>query len=50
MPDNLADRTYLAHVEKIKGFLDHDHALKAAVGGEFLAMGALERYLLISLA
>lgn len=48
--ESITDRTYLTHVAKLKQTLDRDQALKAAVGGEFLAVGSLERSLLISLA
>jgi SAM-dependent methyltransferase len=49
MNNEVPDRTYGTHVAKLKQTLEKDQALRKAVGGEFLAIGALERFLLLSL-
>jgi len=42
-------RAYLDHVARLKQEIEGDAALMAAVGGDFIAMGKLEYYLLLSL-
>lgn len=42
-------RAYLDHVARLKREIEGDAALMAAVGGDFMAMGKLEYYLLLSL-
>lgn len=49
MLDEAQDRSYVTHVARLKQTLDKDQALRKAIGGEFLAVGALERFLLLSL-
>ncbi|MBC7368507.1 MAG: class I SAM-dependent methyltransferase [Undibacterium sp.] len=49
MTNEAVDRSYVTHVAKLKQALQKDQALREAIGGEFIAIGALQRSLLISL-
>lgn len=47
--EQIYQSTYLRHLERLKKELDGDTALQQAIGGNFLAVGQLERALLLQL-